>query len=247
MKRINSKTITSLFTFVLLVLFTGCTKNEKRLRIAVASNFAPTLNKIATEFTKSTGIKVTLIPGSTGKLYAQIQNGAPYDIFLSADQARPKQLEDQNVANSRFTYAVGRLVLWHPENAAINQEFLTTDFKHLAIANPKLAPYGVAAKETLQKLTLWNKINHKIVIGENVSQAMHFAKIGNADAALICFSLVKGKTGNHWFVPEDMYKPIYQDACMLKSSTHAKAFINFLKSEAKNIILDDGYLSQNAK
>lgn len=230
------------FLFVLLILFPSCRKKDKSLKIAVAANFAPTLKKVAHEFTQKTGIKVTIIPGSTGKLYSQIKNGAPFDIFLAADNERPKMLVDEKLATGQFTYAVGQLVLWSPSDKIKNLDFLESDFTKLAIPNPKLAPYGQAARETLKELKLWDKINHKIVIGENVSQTLEFARSGNTDAAFVSFSQVKDLPGSLIIIQQKYHSPITQDGCIVKESREAEKFVEFLKKDGWPVILTDGYL-----
>jgi len=231
-------------TLIVLILSVGCKQKPHRLRIAVASNFAPTLNKIATEFTKETGIPVTIIPGSTGKLYTQIQNGAPYDIFLAADQERPKLLIEKKMATGQFTYAVGQLALWSAAGKVNGLEFLESDFERLAIANPKLAPYGRAARQTLVKMNLWDKINHRLVIGENVSQALEFARSENATAAFVSFSQVKDLPGSLQIILQKYHEPIIQDGCIIKKTYEAEKFTEYMKRDGSSFILADGYLDE---
>ncbi|MCM8527949.1 MAG: molybdate ABC transporter substrate-binding protein [Lentisphaeraceae bacterium] len=239
----NFKILSTLF---LLLLF-SCGQKKEGIRIAVASNFAPTLERIAIAFTKESGIPVTIIPGSTGKLFAQIRQGAPYDIFLSADQERPFLLEQQKLAGSRFTYAVGQLALWSKTLKFSDESILITAFKHLAIANPRLAPYGKAARDTLISLQLWDNVNHKIVIGENVSQSYQFAHSQNAELAFVSLSQVKAAEGSFWLVPQELYEPVKQDGCIIKDTENTQAFMAYLKTKAEKIILADGYLSTNVK
>lgn len=228
--------------FMLTFLMSSCKPKYKDLKIAVAANFAPTLKKIIPEFTQKTGIKVTVITGSTGKLYSQIKNGAPFDIFLAADSERPKMLVDEKLATGQFTYAVGQLALWSPTEKLKGLDFLESDFTKLAIANPKLAPYGQAARETLKKLNLWDKINHKIVIGENVSQTLEFARSGNADAALVSFSQVQDLPGSLIIILQKYHNPIKQDGCIIKKSREAEKFLEYMKRDGSTAILMDGYL-----
>ena len=240
----NFKLVSTLFLLLLL----SCGEKRASLRIAVASNFAPTLDKIAREFTKESGIPITIIPGSTGKLFAQIKQGAPFDVFLSADQERPKLLELEKLATSRFTYAIGQLALWSKYLKVNDLSILETEISHIAIANPKLAPYGKACKETLTAIKVWNKVNHKIVIGENVSQAFQFADSGNAEVAFIALSQALQAKGSYWTIPQKFHEPIKQDACIIKESKHTLAFIKFLRSDtAKEILKSSGYLNTNVK
>ena len=235
-----------LSTLFLLLLF-SCGQKKEGIRIAVASNFAPTLERIAIAFTKESGIPVTIIPGSTGKLFAQIRQGAPYDIFLSADQERPFLLEQQKLAGTRFTYAIGQLALWSKTLKFSDESILKTAFKHLAIANPRLAPYGKATRDTLISLQLWDNVNHKIVIGENVSQSYQFTHSQNAELAFVSLSQVKAAKGSFWLVPQKFYEPVKQDACIIKDTANTQAFMTYLKTKAEKIILADGYLKTNVK
>ncbi len=221
------------------------------IRIAVASNFATAIKIISTHFEARTGHKVTLIFGSTGKHYAQIKNGAPFDIFLAADGLRPALLEKENLAlpESRFTYAIGKLVLWSPQQGYVDTKghVLTFgEFRHLAIANPKLAPYGKAAQEILTSRGLWDQISERLVRGENISQTFQFVKSGNAKLGFIAYSQVKrinqAIDGSFWVVPQALYAAIEQQAILLKESVTARAFLLFLRSEvALQIIHDEGY------
>ena len=225
------------------------------LRIAVASNFILPLKELSREFQNSTGKKILLISGSTGKLFAQIIHGAPFDIFLAADSFRPKILEKEElgVPGTRFTYALGRLVLW-----SLNSKFLfkndfqvlsQKNFRYLAIANPKTAPYGKAAEQVLRKKGLWKKIQSRLVRGENISQTFQFVITGNADMGFIAFSQFVRKQsqlrGYSLIIPEDWHNPIRQQAILLKRAKANKLaldFINFLKNKrTKKIIESYGY------
>ena len=227
------------------------------LRIAVAANFVDTLDDLVSVYlannnksnTTSTAEKILISSGSSGKLYAQIVNGAPYDIFLSADSTRPARLEEQGIGtpNSRFTYAVGQLVLWSPDAGVINQQAPYIDvaaIRFLAIANPQLAPYGMASMQTLESIGAWQKLRGKLVRGENINQAFLFVSSGNANAGLVALSqLIRTQqldAGSYWLVPETMHTPIVQQALVLNKS--ADAFADFVQSEvAKNIIQQRGY------
>lgn len=226
--------------------------HTEEIRVAVASNFTETIKVLAPKFEEKTGNKVTLSFGSTGKHYAQIKNGAPFDIFLSADERSPELLENEGIAlaGSRFTYAQGKLVLWSSlKNYVDNSgEILKLgDYQHLAMANPRLAPYGKAAEEVLEALELRNTIPvGRIVHGENINQTFQFVKSGNAELGFLSFSQVKSCRreceGSFWEIPQDLYQPIRQQAVLLKESQAASAFLDFIKSnESREIIREHGY------
>jgi molybdate transport system substrate-binding protein len=198
---------------------------------------------------------ITLSAGSTGKLYAQIVNGAPFDVFLAADQNRPRQLEEtaHGVSGSRFTYAVGRLSLWSKDRNRVSIDGIDTlraaDFRALAIANPALAPYGAAAEETLRALRVWQVLKPKIVMGESIGQAHAMVATGNAELGIIASSYIMGPShrdgGSLWAVPAHLHGPIRQDVVMLrhgKDNPAAAAFMAFLRSEtARQAISAFGY------
>jgi len=194
---------------------------------------------------------IVLISGSSGKHYAQILNGAPFDLFFSADKLRPNMLEKEDVFNnqSRFTYALGKLALWSSFNEYVDsdgQVLYTDDFRFLAIANPKIAPYGVASKETLTSMNLWQDMEEKLVRGENIAQTFQFAKSGNAKLGFVSYSQIlslnSSSEGSYWLVPQSMYQPIEQQAILLKDSSLGKDFLSFIKSdEALDIIKRNGY------
>ncbi len=220
-------------------------------RIAVASNFTNAIEVVAKRFEEQRGDKIVLIFGGTGKFYAQIINGAPFDAFFAADIRRPALLEQQGVAlpSSRFTYAVGQIVLFSPKpdyvdaNGAVLKK---RAYRYLAIANPKLAPYGEAAKQVLEKLGLWDTLRFKMVRGENIGQAYQFVKSGNAELGFVALSQIKQPnqpiSGSYWEVPADLYQPIKQQAVLLSDNRVAKAFMEFVQSdEAKAIIQGFGY------
>jgi len=233
---------------IICLLFTVPLKAEQ-LRIAVAANFYSTLSLIKHEFEKTYDDKLIVIRGSTGKLYAQIKHGAPYDVFMAADVMRPQLLEKQQlcVKNSRYTYATGVLVLWSAANKNdVLAKLKGGDFKKLAIANPKTAPYGYAAKETLTALKLNNVVKNKIVYGENIAQAFQFVQSGGAEIGFVAMSYVKPVSHEFWQVPEELYSPLKQQMVILKKSKQqrlAKKFVEFLKSnKIKNIIKQQGYI-----
>jgi molybdate transport system substrate-binding protein len=226
------------------------------IKIAVASNFYPTMKELVTHFesitpNSDTTNNIVLISGSSGKHYAQILNGAPFDLFFSADKLRPNMLEKEDVFNnqSRFTYALGKLALWSSFNEYVDsdgQVLYTDDFRFLAIANPKIAPYGVASKETLTSMNLWQDMEEKLVRGENIAQTFQFAKSGNAKLGFVSYSQIlslnSSSEGSYWLVPQDMYQPIEQQAILLKDSTLGKDFLSFIMSdEALDIIKRNGY------
>ncbi|HTJ97374.1 MAG TPA: molybdate ABC transporter substrate-binding protein [Rhodocyclaceae bacterium] len=222
-------------------------------QVAVAANFAAPVQKIAADFEKQTGHKAIIVTGATGKFYSQIVNGAPFDILLAADDETPAKLEKENqaVAGSRFTYAIGKLVLWSAKPGVVDSkgEVLSKgNFEHLSVANPKLAPYGQAAVETLKALNLYDKLSPKFVTGENIAQTHQFVATGNAELGFVAYSQVlkDGKIeGSAWLVPEKLYSPIRQDAALLnkgKDNKTAAAFLSYLKSQAaKDVILNYGY------
>lgn len=222
--------------------------------VAVAANFTAPMQKIAVEFERDTGHKASLAFGATGKFYAQIANGAPFEVFLSADDETPARLENEALAvkGSRFTYAIGKLVLWSAtENYVDSQgEVLAKgNFKHIALANPKTAPYGAAAMETLKHLGLADKIQAKVVQGENIAQTHQFVSTGNAELGFVALSQVfkdgKLTSGSAWMVPPKYYSPIRQDAVILdkgRSNQAAVALMGYLKGDnAKTIIRSFGY------
>lgn len=219
---------------------------------AVAANFAAPMQQIAAMFQKDTGHVVKLSFGSSGKFYAQIHNGAPYDVFLSADEKNPELLEQegQGVKGTRFVYALGKLALWSAQPGVVDDKVLLRgSYNKLAYADPKLAPYGLAAKETLEKLGLWNAVQQKLVTGENITQAYQFAASGNADLAFIALSQIikdgKVNTGSWWLVPADLYSPIRQGAVLLagaRDKDAAQAFLAYLRSDkAASVIRGFGY------
>lgn len=224
------------------------------VQVAVAANFTAPMKVIAAQFEKETGHKVLASYGATGKFYAQIQNGAPFDILLAADDATPVKLDQEKatVAGSRFTYAIGKLVLWSAQPGMVDARgdvLKSARFDHLAVANPKLAPYGLAAQETLQKLNLLTALAPKFVTGENIGQTYQFVASGAAPLGFIAMSQVyednKLKSGSAWVVPGTLYSPIRQDAVILaRGASHpaASAFVAYLKGErAQAVIRSFGY------
>lgn len=218
--------------------------------VAVAANFTAAARDIAAAFKAKTGDDVKLSFGSTGSLYTQITQAAPFDLFLSADEARPKKIasEGLGVPDSLFTYAVGKLVLWSrsPDEVKGEATLKAAGFDKLAICDPKAAPYGAAAVETMKALHAYEAVEPKLVVGANVSQAFQFVDSGNAELGFVALSQLAGRSdGSRWEVPQDLYAPIRQDAVLLRHGADnpaATAFIEFLKSpEARAIIEKYGY------
>ncbi|MDX8412357.1 MAG: molybdate ABC transporter substrate-binding protein [Mariprofundaceae bacterium] len=242
-----------------LFLFAGSPGNASadEARIAVASNFHASLKTIAAAFERQTGHHITIIAASTGKLYAQIHHGAPFAAFLAADAERPRLLQQQGLAmpDSRFTYAIGRLALWSPASEhnddQCRQALNDAKLRHLAIANPKTAPYGAAARQALQALGEWEALQSRLVRGENISQTFRFVMSANAEAGFVALSQITShdgaqSTGCRWIVPQTLHAPLEQQAVLLKSARNnpaAQAFITFLQGQqARAIITDHGYL-----
>lgn len=225
-----------------------------QISVAVAANFTAPMQKIAAAFEADTGHKAELSFGATGKFYAQITHGAPFQVFLAADDATPARLEKEGkaVANSRFTYAIGTLVLWSAQPGYVDAQgavLKTGDFKHIAIANPKLAPYGAAAVQAMDKLGVTAPLQPRFVQGENIAQTFQFVSSGNAPLGFVALSqvMVDGKVakGSAWQVPAELHEPIRQDAVLLtpgKDSAAAAALLTFLRSDkARAIIQSYGY------
>lgn len=245
---------------VMVLLLAGAA-TAAELHVAVAANFLAPLRQLAPLYENASAHKLLPSAGATGQLYAQIRQGAPFDVFLAADRERPQQLEAEGlaVAGSRFTYATGRLALWSPRAGALGSDgaaFLKGgNYRFLAIANPKTAPYGLAAQQLLQKLQLWDSLNEqkKLVTGESIAQTRQFADTGNADAAFVAVSQIIGADGkpggSSWLPPADLYEPIDQDAVLLARSTEqaaARDFLRWLRTDAAalKIIRAAGYTVQ---
>jgi len=224
------------------------------VQVAVAANFAGPMEKLAAEFEKDTGHKAIVASGATGKFYAQIRNGAPFEVLLAADDDTPAKLETEGhvVAGSRFTYAVGRLVLWSAKADYVDAKgavLKSGDFRHLAIANPKTAPYGAAAVATIDKLGLTARLQPRLVQGENIAQAWQFASTGNAELGFVAQAQVwrdgKFTAGSGWIVPATMHAPIRQDAALLVKGARnpaAQALLQYLRTDkAKALIRTFGY------
>lgn len=241
--------------FVLLALSLACSVLQAAdANVAVAANFTGPMEKIAPEFEKATGHKLVVAYGTVGKFYAQVKNGAPFDVLISADDETPIRLEKDGLAisESRFTYAIGKLVLWSAKPGVVDDKgevLKRGDFLHIAVANPKLAVYGAAAVEAMKKLGVYERLEPRFVLGENISQAYQFAATGNAELGFIALSQIykdgQYAAGSHWMVPPSLYTQIRQDAVLLtrgKGNPAAEALLTYLKSDAaKKVIRAHGY------
>lgn len=244
------------FVRVLIALsaLTAGLSHAAEVSVAVAANFTIPMQKLAAAFENETGHKAVLSFGSTGKFYAQIKNGAPFQVLLAADDETPARLEREGlaVAGTRFTYAIGKLVLWSKQPGFVDNkgEVLRNGiFKHIAVADPKLAPYGAAAMETLGKLGLLQNLQARIVQGENIGQTYQFVATGNAELGFVALSQVMSDgritEGSAWVVPENLHAPIRQDAIVLatgKGNPAAAALAAYLRGDkARAIIRSFGY------
>ena len=246
-------------TLVILLLsgsaMTGAMAGE--VSLGVAANFTETNRELVKQFEAETGHTVSASYGSTGKLYAQIRNGAPFDVFMAADVQRPALIEEEQagVPGTRFTYARGKLALWSPVAGAFNnaESYLASQpFSRLAIANPKTAPYGLAAKQVLEHLDQWEALESKLVRGDSIAQAFQFVVSRNAQAGFVALSQVRSwenDEGTLWNIPQSYYPPIDQQAILLNNgagNAAARAWMDFLKSDtAITIIQSYGYDTAN--
>lgn len=241
---------TCLLSLILMVFFlTPPVRAEQAkssaLYVAVAANFAPVFEQISAAFKTQYGIELVPSYASTGKLYAQIINGAPFALFLAADTATPQKLEKEayTVSDNRFTYAVGHLVLWSAQPGRVDAkgEVLASDsFDRIAIANPVTAPYGLAAQQVLQRLGQWQRLRPKLIQAESIAQVYQFVSSGNVPMGFIAASQVPAHSGSFWRVPAELHAPIEQQVVILKSAQHnADAFklYDFLRSEQAAIII----------
>jgi molybdate transport system substrate-binding protein len=221
----------------------------EQVQVAVAANFTAPLQAIAREFEKDTGHSVVTSFGATGQLYAQIQHGAPFEVLLSADESTPAKLDSEGlgVSGSRFTYAVGRLVLWSAKPGYLDGSdavLKANQYRHLAIADPKTAPYGLAATQVLAKLGLTEAVQSKLVTGQSIAKALHFISTGNAELGFVALSQVyqngQLSSGSAWIVPDKLHTPIRQDALILKNGEHnpaAAAFVDYMQGEKAAVII----------
>lgn len=217
--------------------------------MAVASNFTAPMQKIAAQFERDTGHKAVLSFGATGKFYAQIANGAPFGVLLAADDTTPEKIGKESLGDgaTRFTYAIGQLVLWSKQPGYVDAEgkvLARNDWKHIAIANPKLAPYGLAAMQTLDKLGLMAQVQPRVVTGENIGQTYQFVASGNAELGFVALSQVMADGtltgGSAWQVPAELYAPLRQDAVMLERGADnpaAAALLDYLRGDAARALI----------
>lgn len=246
------RTLIKLVTALLLCMNPG-TVLAGEVTVAVAANFTDAARNLIPRFEAQSGHRVKVTFGSTGKLYAQIENGAPFELFLAADRERPQKAEDEGlaVAGTRFTYALGRLALWSAQPGLFvdqGEDYLKqTRFARAAIANPKTAPYGVAAQQVMEQLGIWKQVEKRLVRGESIAQTFQFTATGNAEVGFVALSQVNGwqGDGSHWEIPQSYYQPIEQQAVLLARARYnpaALAFLDFLRSEiARKVIADYGY------
>lgn len=222
--------------------------------VAVAANFTVPMQRIAAEFERDTGHKAVLSFASTGRFYAQIRNGAPFDVLLAADERTPARLVEEGnaVADSRFTYAIGKLVLWSKNPALVDAQgevLRSAPFARIALADPKVAPYGAAAVEAMTAMGVWDALQPRAVFGESIAQAFQFASTENAQLGFVALSQVfedgRLKEGSAWVVPAPLYSPIRQDAVLLQraaANPAARALLAYLRSDkARAIIRAYGY------
>jgi molybdate transport system substrate-binding protein len=221
--------------------------------VAVAANFMPAFRVIAAEFDRASGHHVRAVAGASGTFFSQIKNGARFDVFFSADRERPQRLEEEGngVHGSRFTYAVGRLVLWSPDGEAVSGELTLRRgwFNHLAMANPRLAPYGMAAKQVMMTLGVWDQLQPRLVQGESLGQTMGFVMSGNAELGFVALSQILDPSvalaGSRWDVPPNLHRPIDQDVVLLvhgRSNPAALALMDYVRGpEARRVIERFGY------
>jgi molybdate transport system substrate-binding protein len=245
-----------LFLFLVFPALGPAPVRADTIHVAVAANFADCLDSLAVVFEDATDHELVVSRGSTGRHYAQIRSGAPFDVFLAADAQRPALLDEEGliVPGTRFTYAEGRLALWIPgavpEDKRGPAEILAAgEFHHLAIANPRLAPYGLAARQALENLGLWEELEPRLVIGQSVGQAWQFVASGNAEAGFVAHPqvlAVAGMDGRWWKIDPPLHEPILQQAVALENAAcpdAAQEFLAFLKSRrAQMIMVRCGYL-----
>lgn len=227
------------------------------VRVAVAANFTDTTRDLISAFAKTTGLEAVASYGSTGKLYAQIDNGAPFDVFLAADTRRPELLEEsgQGVTGTRFTYARGKLALWSPAPGTFEDPkawLESGSFARLAIANPKTAPYGLAAQEVLTELNLWEILQDRLVRGDSIAQTFQFVATTNAQSGFVALSQVRAwdeKGGSLWMIPQSYYSPINQQAILLNRSENkeaARQWLEFLRGDKARVIIEKfGYETEH--
>ena len=241
-------------SLLLATLWIAGTAHAEEVSVAVAANFTAPMQAIAAEFARDTPHKAVLAFGATGKFYAQISNGAPFEMLLSADQETPARLEKEqlSVPGSRVTYAIGKLVLWSAQEGYVDPQggiLKKGEFRHLALANPKTAPYGAAAVQVMQGLGVFERLQPRFVQGENIAQTHQFVATGNAELGFVALSQVikDGRigSGSAWVVPAEMHPPIRQDMVILvkgRDNPAAKALHEYLQGDkARQIIQSYGY------
>lgn len=233
----------------LLLALLGGAAHAHTATVAVASNFAAAGEALARRFEAQSGHRLTLSFGATGKHYAQIVNGAPFDLFLAADVERPRRLEAEGhgVPGTRRSYAVGRLALWSPDPGRVDAQgrvLVEGRFRHLAMANPRLAPYGRAARQVLEAAGLWEALQGRLVRGENIGQAYQFVASGNADLGFVAYAQVlrpDGRVeGSVWLPPAQWYRPIEQQAILLRHGADnpaARDFLDYLLGPAGQALI----------
>ena len=246
--------ITTSYFFIFLVIFPYKNLIATEIRVGVASNFLMPINVIKQTFESENNIVIRLSSGSSGSLYSQIINGAPLDIFLSANQDLPKKLENttKGIKGTRFTYATGKLLLYSTNTDFFDFTFpniiLSQKIKYIGLGNPKYVPYGMAAKEVLRSLKIYNLLEKKLVLSKNVNQVFLMNYFGNLDIGFIAKSdfIIKNKKGKVWDIPQNLYSPIKQDAILLKNGekkSEARTFLKFLSSEkVKDKLISLGYI-----
>lgn len=255
MKRIIRKPGLSLACLILAALAPAQVLADE-IRVAVAANFADCLETLAPAFEDSTGHHIVIIRGSTGRHFAQIKSGAPFDVFLAADTQRPLLLEKEGLTalGTRFTYAEGRLALWLPsaeldDHRTAREILESATFHHLAIANPRLAPYGLAAQQVLESMGLWDELQPRLVTGQSVGQTWQFLASGNAEAGFVAIPQILATPslpGRWWKLDPPLHEPILQQGVVIASTKYPAAagqFLDFLRSShARMTMIRFGYL-----
>lgn len=240
------KTSKSSLAFLLALSFLAVPARAQEVAVAAAADLKFAMADVAAQYEKQTGNKVNVTYGSSGNFFAQLQNGAPFDLFFSADIDYARKLETAGLTEpgTLYLYAIGRIIIWSPANSPLDvsksgwKALLDEQVKKIAIANPEHAPYGRAAVAAMQKAGIYDQVKSKLVLGDNISQAAQFVQSGNAQAGIVALSLAVSdamKDGKRWDIPQDMHPPIEQAAIMMKSPRNkeaARAFLNFVKSDA---------------
>jgi molybdate transport system substrate-binding protein len=240
------KTRKSSFAFVLALAFLAFPARAEEIAVAAAADLKFAMGDLAAQYEKQTGNKLNVTYGSSGNFFSQLQNGAPFDLFFSADIEYPRRLEAAGLTEpgTLYQYAVGHIVIWVPADSKVDvtkggwKSLLDAAVQKVAIANPEHAPYGRAAVAAMQKAGIYDQVKPKLVYGENISQTAQFVQSGNAQAGIVAFSLAVSSAmtdGKRWEIPADLHPPIEQGAIVLKSAKNkeaARSFLEFVKSEA---------------